>query len=174
MALTKIKVVITALNTLSATLSARDVTIGKEYEGNFVPAGTVTPRSNNESDHVMLRRKDEDGISITDDVGDLVTLRLSSVEATITHVEPVDRTPTEDIFETVNFRFTGLIAPANRFCRDATVGNTYVGRLYRKGSICFEHTGIYRAKEDNICFIDDVGDPVTVHVSSLSGFEIVS
>lgn len=174
MALTKIKVVINALNTMSAVVSARDVTIGKEYEGNFVPAGTVTPRSNNESDLTMLRRKDEDGISITDDAGDLVTLRLSSVEATITYVEPVDLTPTEDIFETVDFRFTGKSDSALEICRDATLGNTYVGRLYRKGSICFEHTGIYRVKEDNICFIDDVGDPVTAHVSSLSGFEIVS
>lgn len=174
MALTKIKVVITALKTLSAVMSARDVTIGKEYEGNFVPAGTVTPRSNDESDRTMLRRKDEDGISITDDAGDLVSLLVSSVEATITHVEPVDLTPTEDVFEPVNFRFTGLITPADMICRDTTLGNTYAGRLYRKGSICFEHTGIYRTTEDTLCFTDDVGDPVTSLVSHLSGFEIVS
>lgn len=98
--------------------------------------------------------QEEDVVQIINLNGETVSLRLSALQYTIEHIEPIDHTP--DITDegvVVSFRFDSTSIEEPRFARcnrDAAGGDkVYSGKLYKIGVTVYDSSDeLHVADED--------------------------
>lgn len=166
---TQARIVITGVNDDWTQFITSDIPRDTPVDCTFHPAGTVIPMDD------TRYLQEEDVVQIINSDGNHVSLRLSSLQYTIEHIEPIDRTP--DITDegvAVSFRFDSTSTENPRFAhcnRDVAGGDkVYSGKLYKTGETVYNSSDeLHIADEDMLVFTDDVGDTVTNIVRAFVG-----
>lgn len=166
---TQARIVISGVNDGWAQFITSDIPRGTPVDCTFHPAGTVIPMDG------ARYLQEEDVVQLINLNGETVSLRLSSLQYTIEHIEPIDRTP--DITDegvAVSFRFDSTSTENPRFARcnrDVAGGDkVYSGKLYKTGVTVYDSSDeLHVADEDTLVFTDDVGDKVTNLARAFNG-----